>query len=81
MISAPVAICPSGRRPLLNGIHAASSTRPAAHSAGLLPTTAGPSRGSTSRESSSQQIRAQIKSGNRIQMLASLTRVISASTL
>ena len=81
MISAPVAICPSGRSPLLNGIQAASSTRPAAHSAGRLATTAGPSRGSTSRDSSSQHTSAQIRSGNRIQMLASLTWVISASTL
>ena len=81
MISAPVAIWPSGRRPLLNGIQAASSTRPAAQSAGRLLTTAGPNRGSTSRESSSQQISAHTRSGSRIQMLASLTRVISASTL
>ncbi|SHW79257.1 Uncharacterised protein [Mycobacteroides abscessus subsp. abscessus] len=81
MIRAPVAICPSGRRPLSNGIHAAIRTRPAAHIAALLPATAGPRRGSTSRDSSSQQISAQIKSGRRIQMLASLTCVIRASTL
>jgi hypothetical protein len=57
------------------------STSPAAHSAGLLATTAGPSLGSTSRDSSSQQTSAQIKSGNRIQMLLSLTCVMSASRL
>ena len=76
-----MAIWPSGRRPLLNGIQAASSTRPAAHSAGRLAETAGPNRGSTSRDSSSQQINAHNRSGSRIQMLASLTWVISASRL
>ena len=76
-----MAIWPSGRRPLLNGIQAAISTRPAAHSAGRLAWTAGPSRGSTSRESSSQHSSAQTRSGSRIQMLASLTWVISARTL
>ncbi len=81
MISAPVAIWPSGRRPLLNGIHAAIRTRPAAHSAGLLASTAGPKRGNTSRDSSNQHTSAQIRSGSRIQMLASLTWVIRASTL
>ncbi len=81
MIRAPVAIWPSGRSPLLKGIHAASSTRPAAHVADRLDDTAGPSRGSTSRDSSNQHTSAQIRSGRRIQMLASLTWVISASTL
>ena len=81
MISAPVAICPSGRSPLLNGIHAPISTRPAAHSAGLLAITAGPRRGSTSRDSNTQQTSEQIRSGNRIQMPAVLTWDINARTL
>ena len=81
MISAPVAIWPSGRSPLLNGIHAASSTSPAAHSAARLLSTAGPNRGSTSLDSSSQHTSEHTRSGSRIQMLASLTWVISASTL
>ncbi len=80
-MSAPVAIWPSGRRPLLNGIHAASRTSPAAHIAARLDETAGPSRGSTSRDSSSQHTKAHNRSGSRIQMLESLTWVISASTL
>jgi hypothetical protein len=66
---------------LSNGIHAASSTKPAAQSAARLPATAGPSRGSTSRESSSQQINAHSRSGSRIHRLAVLTWVINASTL
>jgi hypothetical protein len=81
VISAPVAIWPSGRRPLLNGIHAASSTNPAAHIAALLDDTAGPSLGSTSRDSNSQHTMPHTRSGNRIQMLASLTEVIAASRL
>jgi hypothetical protein len=80
-MSAPVVICPSGRRPLSNGIHAANSTRPAAHKAGRLAATAGPNRGSTSRDSSSQQTNPHTRSGSRIQMLAVLTWVISARTL
>ena len=71
----------SGRRPLSNGIHAVSSTMPAAQLAALLDVTAGPSRGSTSRDSSSQHTIPAIKSGNRIHRLASLTWVISASRL
>ncbi len=71
----------SGRRPLLNGIHAVSSTMAAAHTAALLDTTAGPSRGSTSRDNSSQHSSPATKSGNRIQMLWSLTWVINASRL
>ena len=53
----------------------------AAHSAGLLDATAGPNRGNTSRESSSQHTIPAIKSGRRIHRLASLTWVISASRL
>ena len=71
----------SGRRPLSNGIHAVSSTRPAAQFAALLEVTAGPNRGSTSRDSSSQHTSPAIRSGSRIHRLSSLTWVISASRL
>ena len=71
----------SGRRPLLNGIHAVSRSIPAAQLAAVLPVTAGPSRGNTSRDSSSQQTSPANRSGTRIHKLASLTWVISASRL
>ncbi len=71
----------SGRRPLSNGIHAVSNTMPAAQFAGLLAATAGPSRGSTSRDSNSQHTIPANRSGSRIHRLASLTWVISASRL
>ena len=80
-MSAPVAICPSGRSPLLNGIQAASRTRPAAHTAARLDATAGPNLGNTSRDSKSQHTIPHTRSGRRIQILASLTLVISASRL
>ena len=54
---------------------------PAAQLAALLAVTAGPSRGSTSRDNSSQHSTPAIKSGNRIHRLASLTWVITASRL
>jgi hypothetical protein len=81
VISEPTAMIGSGRRPLSNGIHAVSRTKPAAQLAALLDVTAGPNRGSTSRDSSSQHTSPAIRSGSRIHRLASLTWVISASKL
>ncbi|SHU58124.1 Uncharacterised protein [Mycobacteroides abscessus subsp. abscessus] len=81
VISDPTAICPSGRRPLLNGNQDASSTKPAAHAAGLLRATAGPKRGSTSRLIKSQQTSDAIRSGSRIHRLISLNLVMMASRL
>ena len=55
---------PPGRSPLLNGIPGRERHQPADHSAGrLYVTTAGPSRGSTSRDSSSQHASPQIQVG------------------
>ncbi len=47
--SVPNAMIGSGRRPLLNGSHAARNTAPAVHTATLLAATARPSRLSTQR--------------------------------
>jgi hypothetical protein len=54
---------------------------PAAQLAAVLEVTAGPSRGNTSRDSSSQQTSPATRSGSRIHRLPSLTWVISASRL
>jgi hypothetical protein len=78
--SAPNAISGSGRRPLLNGSHAARNTAPAVHAATRLFANRRPSRGSTQRLMISQVPMAAAVAGSRIQTPAVLTAASCAST-
>ena len=64
--SAPNAMSGSGRRPLLNGSHAARNTAPAVHTATRLVASRLPSRGSTQRLMISQVAMAAAVAGSRI---------------
>src|SRR5215213_5218682 len=78
--SAPKAINGSGRRPLLNGSHAARNTAPAVHTATRLLLTRLPSRGSTQRLMINQVAIAAAVAGSRIQTPAVLIAAICAGT-
>ena len=68
----PNAMSGSGRRPLLNGSHAARKTAPAVHTATLLAATRRPSRGSRQRLMISQVAIAARVAGRRSHTLAVL---------
>ena len=78
--SAPNAISGSGRRPLLNGSHAARNTAPAVHTATRLFASRLPSRGSTQRLMINQVPMAAAVAGSRIHTPAVLIAAICAST-
>ena len=78
--SAPNAISGSGRRPLLNGSHAARNTAPAVQTATRLFASRLPSRGSTQRLMINQVAIAAIVAGSRIHMPAVLIAARCAST-
>ncbi len=77
----PNAISGSGRRPLLNGSHAARNTAPAVSTATRLAATRRPSLGSTQRLTISQVPIAAAVAGTRSHTLAVLIVAICASTL
>ncbi len=77
---APNAISGSGRRPLLNGNHAARNTAPAVHTATRLTASRRPSRGSTQRLMISQVPIAAAVAGSRIHTPAVLIDASCAST-
>ena len=77
----PNAMTGSGRRPLLNGNHAARNTAPAVKTATRLTAIRRPSRGSTQRLMISQVAIAAAVAGSRIHTPAVLTEAICASTL
>ena len=71
--SVPNAMIGSGRKPLLNGSHAARNTAPAVHTATLLAATVRPSLPSTQRDRISQQPMPASAAGSRIHTPAVLT--------
>ncbi len=77
----PNAMSGSGRRPLLNGNHAARNTAPAVSTATRLTAIRLPSRGSTQRLMISQVAIAAAVAGSRIHTPAVLIDAIWASTL
>jgi hypothetical protein len=78
--SAPKAINGSGRRPLLNGSHAARNTAAPVQTATRLSASRLPRRGSTQRLSSIQVARAARVAGSRIHTPAVLIAARCAST-
>ena len=78
--SVPNAISGSGRRPLLNGSHAARNTAPAVQTATRLFASRLPSRGSTQRLMISQVAIAAAVAGSRIHTPAVLIAARCAST-
>jgi hypothetical protein len=77
---APKAISGSGRRPLLNGSHAARNTAAAVHTAIRLTASRGPRRGSTQRLRITQVAMPARVAGSRIHTPAVLIDAICAST-
>ena len=76
----PNAMSGSGRRPLLNGSHAARNTAPPVHTVTRLAASRAPSRGSTQRLSINQVASPASVAGMRIHTLAVLIDAKCAST-